>query len=349
MPKPLIAMRPGVFLFARHGANGEGARSGFGGYTCTMRLTEQILEILKDGAHHSGVELGARLGVTRAAISKAVAEMAEIPVRVGRRGYRLPVTHRPLDAGRIRAIVDGYGAVLDDLQVLAEIDSTNRYLLQAAGAARTACLAERQTAGRGRRGRSWIADPYCNILLSVAVRIRGGSRNLGALSLAAGVAVHRALAESGITGVALKWPNDVLCAERKLAGILTEVRGEAEAPRVVIGVGLNCHLSAATGACIDQPWASLDEQRTVDRSALAGHLIAHLLRVVDEYERDGAAAVVAEWRTLHAYAGRAVTVAREDGVVEATLVDVTDEGALIVRVDGKEQIVYSGEARLRPL
>ena len=311
-----------------------------------MRLADQILDILRDGARHSGVELGERLGVTRAAVSKAIADMPDVPVQIGRAGYELPASHRPLDAARITEVVRGHGVTLRDLIILTEVDSTNRYLLQAADADRVACLAERQSHGRGR---TWVADPYSNILLSVAVRVHGAGRALGALSLAAGVAVQRALEATGIEGVALKWPNDVLYGDRKLAGVLTEVRGEAEAPRVVIGVGLNCYLSPASAAQIDQPWVSLQEWAHIDRSRLAGHLIAQLLRVVDAYGRGEAHALLADWRRLHAYGGRTVTLLRDEGAVTATLVDVDDDGALIVRIDGREQTVHSGEARLRPL
>ena len=305
--------------------------------------------MLRDGAWHSGVELGDRLGVTRAAISKAVADMPDVPVKKARAGYALPATHRPLDAGRIADVVREQGVALRELVILAEIDSTNRFLLQTADADRVACLAERQSAGRGRRGRSWVADPYSNILLSVSVRLPGAGRALGVLSLAAGVAVHGALESMGIYGASLKWPNDVLHGERKLAGILTEVRGEAEAPRVIIGVGLNCYLSPASAALIDQPWIALQELGGVDRSVLAGQVIARLVQVADAYGRGETQALLAQWRRLHAYAGRAVTLLRDDGETTGTLVDIDEEGALIVRVDGREQTVHSGEARLRPL
>ena len=314
-----------------------------------MSLGDKILDILTDGQRHSGVALGRALGVTRAAISKAVREMADVPVSVDRMGYALPETHRPLDAVRIREIVSRHGVALDQLIVLSEVDSTNRYLLQRPDADRTACLAERQTQGRGRRGRQWVADPYSNILLSVVAHVPGGARALGVLSLAAGVAVHRALGEIGVADVALKWPNDVLYRNRKLAGILTEVRGEAEAPRAVIGVGLNCYLSAHTGAEIDQPWASLDEQLIVDRSVLVGHLVAHLFAVIDACSRGEGAALVAAWRERHAYAGQHVALLRDAGTEIAMIKDIDDEGALVVRIGDREEIVHSGEVRLRPL
>jgi BirA family transcriptional regulator, biotin operon repressor / biotin---[acetyl-CoA-carboxylase] ligase len=120
------------------------------------------------------------------------------------------------------------------------------------------CVAEAQSGGRGRRGRSWVTTPYCNLMLSMAWRFPGGPGLVSGLSLAAGVALLRALEQYGVSGAGLKWPNDVLWDNRKLAGLLVDVQGEAAGPTLVIlGVGINGYISPQDAAHIDQPWIDL--------------------------------------------------------------------------------------------
>lgn len=160
----------------------------------------------------------------------------------------------------MRAALTRDGTVLVPVvDILPEVDSTNEYLKRLAfGGARsgTACLAEWQTCGRGRRGREWVSPFGANVYLSLLWRFSEGTAALGALSLAAAVAVKRALDELAAGGVELKWPNDVQWHGRKLAGILLELGGEADGPcYVVAGVGINVAMPESRAADIGQPWA----------------------------------------------------------------------------------------------
>lgn len=315
-----------------------------------MSLLHQILEILADGERHSGVALARRLGVSRAAVSKAVSLAGDIPIAVDHRGYRLPDAFRPLDAARIQGLVMAAGRALDGLVVHEETASTNQALLAASGDGVYACLAERQTAGRGRRGRAWQATPYGSVLVSVAWTITETAGPLGVLSLAAGVAVVRALEALGVQGAVLKWPNDVLWQARKLAGVLIEMRGEAGAMRVVVGVGINVTLGPAAAAAIDQEWAALGAiVPTIDRSRLAAQVISELLAVMDDYRQGRAAALLTEWRRRHAFAGMAVRIHEGRESFAALVVDVDEEGALVVEVKGKRRRVQAGDVSVRPL
>src|SRR5690606_4226150 len=119
-------------------------------------------------------------------------------------------------------------------------------------------LAERQTAGRGRRGRHWASPLAANLYLSASRRYGGGLARLGGLSLAAGTAVAEALRALGASGVQLKWPNDLVIGGRKLGGLLVEGSGEpAGAARAVVGLGLNVRMPETEGGRIDQPWTDL--------------------------------------------------------------------------------------------
>ncbi|MHB1514039.1 MAG: biotin--[acetyl-CoA-carboxylase] ligase [Acidiferrobacter sp.] len=315
-----------------------------------MSLIHQILQLLGDGERHSGVALARRLGVSRAAVSKAVALCPEVPIEVSRQGYSLPASFRPLDEGRIRALLQEAGCRLDGLAIHEEVGSTNQVLLAAAGDGVFACLAERQSAGRGRRGRVWQATPYGSLLLSVAWTISGTGRPLGVLSLAAGVAVLRALERVGVQDAALKWPNDVLWQARKLAGILIEMRGEADAMRVVIGVGVNAALCADTAAAIDQDWVDLRSIiPLVDRDRVAALLIAELDIVMRDYQEGREAALLDAWRARHAFTGMRVRIHEGQAVCEARVIDVDADGALLVETGEGRRRVQSGEVSMRPL
>src|SRR5690606_9810602 len=149
---------------------------------------------------------------------------------------------RPIDAAALRAALlapaGGYAAV----DVVASTGSTNADLRAAAdaGAAdRTVLLAEEQTAGQGRRGRTWVSPPGAGIYLSVLLRPSGvPTQRVGSLSIVAGLALLEVARSAGVDAV-LKWPNDMLASGGKLAGVLSELVPDAGGPAVVVGIGLN--------------------------------------------------------------------------------------------------------------
>ena len=186
--------------------------------------------------------------------------------------------------------------------------------------------------------------------MSVAWTITETAGPLGIVSLAAGVAVVRALETLGVQGAVLKWPNDVLWQARKLAGILIEMRGEAGAMRLVVGVGINVVLGPAAAAAIDQEWAALGAiVPAIDRSHLAAQVISELLAVMEDYRQGRVAALLAEWRRRHAFARMPVRIHEGREAFEALVVDVDDDGALVVEVKGKRRRVQAGDVSVRPL
>ncbi len=241
----------------------------------------------------------------------------------------------------------------DRFHLVDEIDSTSSFLLSLPARERhgAVCIAEAQSGGRGRRGRSWLATPYRNILLSMAWRLDGGPAAISGVSLAAGVAVARALQEWGVDGVGLKWPNDIVWDGRKLAGLLLDVQGEAAGPsQVVLGLGLNVHIAENEAGSIDQPWIDLYRivGDAVDRNALTALLLRHLRAMFAEFAEQGLAAFRAPWQELHHYAGKPVRVLQTDGVTEGTVQGIDDRGALLVLdTGGRTRTFHSGEISLR--
>ncbi len=319
-----------------------------------MSTRHALLKLLADGAFHSGPLLGERLGVSRAAVNKAVQSLVESGAdihRVSGRGYRLGEPFVPLSVATICALL-AERQTLAEVEVVDEVDSTNAQLLRSPETASgRVCLTEAQSAGRGRRGRGWVATPCHNIVMSMGWRFESGPAGLSGLSLAAGVAVLRALEEFGVHGAGLKWPNDILRDGRKLAGLLIDLRGEASGPSlVVLGLGLNVHLVPADGARIDQPWTSLREvlPAPIDRNRLAALLIIHLSDMFRFFERDGFAAFRAEWERRHLYAGKAVCLHAGQDEVPGTVEGIDTHGGLLVRIaNGELRTFHSGDVSLR--
>ena len=329
-----------------------------------MTTRHALLRLLSDGQLHSGTDLGASLGVSRAAVCKMIKSLADSGFAIQRtpsRGYRLALPLVPLQRERILQELQhrDYAGAPETagvaIEILDETDSTNSYLLRLPpnDIAGHVCLAECQRAGRGRRGRHWVATPWRNIMLSMAWRFDNGAAALTGLSLAAGVAILRALRDYGVDGVGLKWPNDLLWQERKLAGLLVDIRGEAGGPCVaVLGLGLNVHLDAADASYIDQPWIDLHGilGSAPDRNRLAVLLIHHLRHMFQVFEVSGLATFHSEWEANHCFAHKQVRLLQADTVSLGTVRGIDETGALLIDDDrGETQRFYSGEISLRPV
>jgi BirA family transcriptional regulator, biotin operon repressor / biotin---[acetyl-CoA-carboxylase] ligase len=323
-------------------------------YSGSMSTRHALLKLLADGAFHSGPGLGERLGVSRAAVHKAIQGLVESGIdihRVSGRGYRLGEPFVPLSGVAIGELL-AERQVHAKVEVFDELDSTNQQLLRTPDlSGGQVCLAEAQSAGRGRRGRGWVATPCHNILMSMSWRFETGPASLAGLSLAAGVAVLRALNEFGVQDAGLKWPNDILRDGRKLAGLLIDLRGEASGPSlVVLGLGLNVHLAPGDAAHIDQPWSALRDSlhAPVDRNRLAGLLIVHLGELFHAFERAGFESYRLEWERCHLYADKPVRLLSGLEDVSGTVEGIDVQGGLRVRLaDGALRTFHSGEVSLR--
>ena len=319
-------------------------------------LTFQALRRLADGRFHSGEDVARDLGRSRATLSEALRKAPELGVEifsVRGRGYKLAEPIEFLDADAIRAALAGTRITLE---VVDEVDSTSTRLLAMAaeGAPSGTCLAaEWQSAGRGRRGRSWVSALGGSLTFSLLWRFERGAGHLGGLSLAVGLAVARAMSACGVTRVQVKWPNDVVVDLRKLAGILVETSGEMQGPSLaVIGVGVNWRLGERVLDLIDQPVIDVSgcATRATTRSALLARLLQELATILEAFERGGFPPLREAWRALHAYQGRRVhVIPGRDAPFDATVSDVGPDGALLVTTDdGRTVALASAEISLRP-
>ena len=308
----------------------------------------------------SGDALAREAGTSRAAVWKRVQALRAAGVGIAARpgtGYSLEDALVLLDAGAIRDGLSGAArAELETLEICWSIDSTNSELLRRSTPLRgtRALLAERQTGGRGRRGRTWASPLAAHLYLSLDRQFGGGLARLGGLSLVAGVAAAEALHALGHARVRLKWPNDLVVEDgaglRKLGGLLVEGGGEHGGPvRAVVGLGLNVRMPAAFAQAIDQPWcdlAALGESR--DRNAIAACVLSHLLPAVAQFDRDGLEPFLARHARLDALHGRAVVLHLHEGERHGVADGLAPDGALRVRLDdGAPRVLHSGEVSVR--
>jgi BirA family biotin operon repressor/biotin-[acetyl-CoA-carboxylase] ligase len=324
-----------------------------------------LLRLLADGRSRPGKELAAELEVSPGEVAELVQSLRTAGIGVaadGGRGYRLPAPVELLDAGTIAgAMREEARHSIHRLEVLFDVDSTNTRLLELSppppGCANV-CSSELQHAGRGRRGRSWLSPFGGSLALSLGWSFARADAVTPALSLAAGIAISRALHRLGAKRVRLKWPNDIWLDDRKMGGVLVELRTEAGGPaHIVIGVGLNVSLSAEQRRTVEAGdvrnagvrVAAVSDAcpEKVSRNVLAATLLEELLSMLLEFERHGFAVFREEWLALDALAGRDARVLVGGGSVEGTARGVDRDGALLLEVAGQLGRHVSGDLSLR--
>ena len=307
-----------------------------------------LLKLLKDGRFHSGQALGAALGISRSAVWKQLQRLeADLNLSIHKvrgRGYQLAAPLELLERDQLAE--SPYPVFIHE-----SLDSTNAEALrEISGGAQApfVILAEQQSAGRGRRGRKWISPFAENIYYSLVLRIDGGMRQLEGLSLIVGLAVLSSLREFGSCDAGLKWPNDVLVGNKKIAGILLELVGDpADVCHVVIGIGINVNMIVASD--VDQSWTSvrLEAGQAINRNELIVALGRNLQGYLIRHEAEGFAAIQAEWESNHLWQGREVTLIAGTHTVDGVVAGVDQQGALRLNVAGQEKVFSGGELSLR--
>ncbi len=318
-------------------------------------IRETLIQKLVKGEFLSGQALGDELGVSRAAISKHIAALQDMGFdifSVTGKGYRLAEPIELLSEEKIVSHIESSNIVAK-VEVHNVIDSTNSYLMRRLPNQNTpgqVCIAEYQSAGRGRRGRQWISPFGSHIYMSMYWSLEQGMSSAMGLSVVAALAVSDAIKTLYKTDVELKWPNDIYFKGVKLAGILIDLEGQAMEPcHCVIGVGLNINMPAKSAELVDQPWTDLSSAIGVeiDRNILAASIISALIKRLEVHSETGINTMVAQWHEHDVYFNKAVSLITGDKVTRGICRGINAQGALLLEVNGKVSPVYGGEVSLR--
>ncbi len=318
-------------------------------------IREKLIKKLVKGNFLSGQALGEELGVSRAAISKHIAALQEMGFdifSVTGKGYRLAEPIELLSEAKITERLAQKNTTTK-VEVHSVIDSTNSYLMRRLpnqNSLGQVCIAEYQSAGRGRRGRQWISPFGSHIYMSMYWHIEQGMSAAMGLSVVAALAVSDAIKGLYNADVELKWPNDIYYNGVKLAGILIDLEGQAMEPcHCVIGIGLNINMPAKSAELVDQPWIDLSKAigADIDRNILAAEIISALIKRLNVHAETGINTMVLEWQAQDFYLNKAVVLITGDRSTRGICHGINAQGALLLEVNGKVSPIYGGEVSLR--
>lgn len=323
-----------------------------------QKTPHKILQILKDGKFHSGQDIGSKLNITRSAVWKGIQQLAHNGLgiqSVTGRGYRIEGGLSLLDDVQIKQHLPLEQQSHIMLTLLDQTTSTNEFLLNNKQPYRQAfhvVLAEQQTQGRGRRGRHWVSPYGHNIYCSICWKCQKDPLQLAGLSLAAAIAVMRSLKAYGVTeGLNVKWPNDILYHQQKLAGILVDLHAESHGnTTVIIGVGLNTSLSDKQAQSIEQPYTTLYDiqQKPIDRNQLAALVISHLINAVALFDQEGLTPFLPEWHQHDHFYGKPIILQNETHAIEGIMQGISEQGELLLKNRYQQtQKIICGEMHLK--
>ncbi|QYJ79003.1 bifunctional biotin--[acetyl-CoA-carboxylase] ligase/biotin operon repressor BirA [Shewanella acanthi] len=309
----------------------------------------QILGLLSSKHFVSGEDLATKLGISRAAVSKHVDALEEYGVAifsVKGRGYKLANPVSLIDSAKLVESIDNRCFYFD------EIPSTNGFMLTHKGELKSGdvCIAEYQSAGRGRRGRTWVSPYGHHLYYSQFWSFPQGMAQAMGLSLVVGCALVEVLQQLGVENVGLKWPNDIYLNEKKLAGILIEMSGQADSEcQLIIGIGVNMSMSEEQGKGINQPWSDLSElQELPNKTDLVIALQKQLKKDIQLFEREGLAAFKLRWQSADLFHGKAIRLLMAGNHVDGTCRGIDEQGAVLLETANGIQAFIGGEISLRP-
>jgi BirA family biotin operon repressor/biotin-[acetyl-CoA-carboxylase] ligase len=318
------------------------------------QIRELIIKELARGRFVSGQELGDLLGISRAAISKHIKALTKIGLdifSVTGKGYRLA---EPISLLNEQTIHDALllESIKIPLEIHSLIDSTNSYLLTKVPKGLEAghcCIAEYQSAGRGRRGKKWYSPYGSHLYLSYYWPLDQGMVAAMGVSLVVGLAITDCLQEYGINAQ-LKWPNDIYVDSKKIAGVLVELEGQSYGvSHAVIGIGLNVNMPKEVGNEIDQPWTDIKRNTSIplDRNLLVAKLITSITKRLIQHKQVGFKAMLVEWHEKDFFLSKPIAITAGDTVKVGICRGVNEQGALLLEINGKIEQVFGGEISVR--
>jgi BirA family biotin operon repressor/biotin-[acetyl-CoA-carboxylase] ligase len=337
----------------------------------TNQRVNLLLKILSDGEFHSGQYLAETIGVSRTSIWKLIAKLQTWDIEiysVKGKGYKIPDGLNLLNNDKLLSLVDKKIKHFPQIDLLTTTDSTSSYISskwneyseknKAKSSDRNVkeaphgrvCIAEHQSKGRGRKGNQWVSPFGANLYFSIGIELPVGLSLLGGLSLAIGIGLTEYINQFTNQKVKLKWPNDLLCDNKKLAGILVEASGDSnDSSFINIGIGINWNMPEKFSTEINQPWINLSSilSKTVDKTMLMAQLLIALDKTVDIFIQQGFESFNRRWKENSAFIEKSVTIKTHNGNVDGVEKGIDRNGAIRVQTEQGEKIYYSGEVSLR--
>ncbi len=316
-----------------------------------------LIALLSDGEFHSGEAIGDLFKISRSAVWKQLKKVVELGIEVETvkgKGYRVVHPFNLLDREAICALLNHHlpAATLDILPVTTSTnDLFNRKIFNKEAVGKgDLILAEQQTAGKGRRGRVWHSLFARNIIMSMVWSFDQGMTKLDGLSLVVGLALVEALRSMSVPEVKLKWPNDVMVKDRKVAGILLEMNGDPTAECfVVIGVGLNVNMQGGDMEGVDQPWISVSQAlgQNVDRTAFINIFLEKLIYHLQVFEKEGFEVFRSRWGETDWLKEKAVAIKTGNTIIFGEARGVNTQGGILIDQEGVLHAYTSGEVSVR--
>lgn len=317
-----------------------------------------ILKFLSDGEFHSGEDLATELNVSRTAIWKQIKKLnILLPFdiqSVPSKGYKIEQPMSFLSSSEIfNDLSDLVAIEPQNLEILFECKSTNQYLLERIEnnlLQNYLVLAEMQTQGRGRRGRVWVSPFASNIYMSLLWKLEVSIAEMAGLSLVVAISVAKAIQKFDIDKVMLKWPNDIYVNNKKLSGVLLELRGESNSPcNAVIGIGVNVNMPKESGNKIDQDWIDMQSllKSKINRNQVVAEIMNQLIPRLKKFNDNGFSVFSDEWKVLDLLDEKHINIDGHMSLNEGIAHGVDKHGALLVESEGKVQALYSGEVSIR--
>lgn len=312
----------------------------------------KLTAILGDGEFHDGNALGESLQMTRSAVWKMIKKLERYDVQITSvkgKGYALSEPLILLDADAIRKQLRDKKC---QLTVLESVGSTNDYL-KALRKSKDIhfCAAEQQTAGKGRFNRAWYSPFGRNIYLSCLYPFQKDISELAGMSLVVSLAIVHALKQAGLQeNVFVKWPNDIVCGGKKIAGTLIELSAESHgASHAVIGIGLNVNMLNDERGKISQAWTSMRRELETyfDRNLICAALINAMRDYLQRFEREGFGAFVKEWKSEEILTGKTVALKTVGATITGKVTGINAQGNLLMKLpDGEVRAFSSGDTSI---
>ena len=309
----------------------------------------KLASILNDGHYHDGTEIGEALNMTPSAVWKAIKKLENYDIKVDSikgKGYALL---EPLILLNEKTIKKGLASKNVSLSIFESVNSTNDYLKTHLSKKIHVCIAEKQTHGKGRLDRTWHSPFAQNISLSCAYPFQKDISELAGLSLVVSLSVAKSLQIYNYPSpLLIKWPNDLIYDNKKLAGSLIEIQAESNGLcHAIIGIGLNVNM--LVDESISQPWTSLRKitANYIDRNQLCIILIDNLINDLAIFENNGLSAFLEEWKSVDYLSNKEIAIKNNGQKICGRYVGINKLGYMLLALeDGSIKGFSSGDSTI---